>query len=133
MQVVQIDNWREYQRDGEQFLQTARAAWARRARAFSPNTLYNLVCMAIEKLIMAFLMKNGDLAENHTMGDLLFALERHLGSQPGLSENLLFLDRFQEICDLETYTIRIPEEQDVEAFLAIGDQIQALLLPHLND
>lgn len=131
MNIVQIDNWQDYLRDGEQFLKTADGAFRKKAKTFSPDTLYNLTCMAIEKLIMAFLMKNGDLAENHTMGDLLFALERHLGHLPDLAEKLTYLDRFQEICDIETYTILIPTEQDVIRFLDIGKEIKELLVPHL--
>ena len=131
MHIVQIDNWQDYLRDGEQFLKTADGAYRKKAKAFTPDTLYNLTCMAIEKLIMAFLMKNGDLAENHTMGDLLFALERHLGHIPELAEKLRYLDTFQEICDLESYTVVIPTEDDIVRFLDIGREIKELLHPHL--
>lgn len=133
MNVVQIDNWRDYQRDGEQFLNTAVAAYKKKKRAFSPDTIYNLTCMAIEKLIMAFLMKNGDLAENHTMGDLHRALTRHLGHEQSLEEKLMFLDTFQEICDLDEYNIRIPTADDVEKILSIGEDIRTLLMPLLMD
>ena len=132
MRLVQIDNWRDYQRDGEQFLKTAKGAHDRSKKTFSTDTLYNLTCMAIEKLIMAFLMKNGDLAENHTMADLLRALQGHLGEIPELAEKLLFLDSFQEICDLEQYTIRIPTKEDVTRFLAIGEDVRTMLGPHLS-
>ncbi|KJS03068.1 MAG: hypothetical protein VR65_02155 [Desulfobulbaceae bacterium BRH_c16a] len=133
MRLVQIDNWRDYRRDGEQFLKTAQGAYDRRKKTFTPETLYNLTCMAIEKLIMAFLMKNGDLAENHTMADLLRALQLHLGEIPELAEKLLYLNDFQEICDLDQYTIRIPCEVDVLKFLAIGEEVRTVLFPHLYD
>ncbi len=131
MKLVQIDNWRDYHRDGNQFLKTAQGAYDKKKKSFSPETLYNLICMAIEKLIMAFLMKNGDLAENHTMADLLRALQLHLGEVPELAEKLLYLNDFQEICDLEQFTIRIPTETDVIRFLAIGEEVQTILYPHL--
>jgi hypothetical protein len=89
--------------------------------------------MAIEKLIMAFLMKNGDLAENHTMADLLRALQLHLGDIPDLAEKLMYLDTFQEICSLDNFTIHIPTEEDVVKMLAIGEEVQAVLHPHLYD
>ena len=133
MNLVQIDNWRDYRRDGNQFLKTAQGAYDKKKKAFSADTLYNLTCMAIEKLIMAFLMKNGDLAENHTMADLLRALQLHLGEVPELAEKLLYLNDFQEICDLDEYTIRIPTEADVLKFLAIGEAVRVALYPHLYD
>lgn len=132
MQLVQIDNWQDYLRDGEQFLKTANGAHRKKAKAFSPETLYNLTCMAIEKLIMAFLMKQGDLAENHTMGDLLIALERHMDCSEELVNNLKYLDSFQEICDLQNYTVVIPTEKDIHTFLTIGNEVKALLTPHMS-
>ena len=133
MNIVQIDNWQEYRRDGEQFLHTALMARKKNKKHFTPEILYNLTGMAIEKLIMAYLMKNGDLAENHTMGDLLAALERHTGSQPNLAEKFRYLDSFQEICDLEAYSVKIPTQEDTEVILAIGQKISDFLAPHLTN
>lgn len=132
MNIVQIDNWQEYYRDGEQFLKTANGAFAKHSKGFSYDTLYNVTCMGIEKLVMAFLMKHGDLAENHTMGDLLFALQRHLGDIPGTAEQLLYLNNFQEICDMDSFKIQIPTENDVVKFLEIGQAIRELLCPYLK-
>ncbi|WP_028581513.1 hypothetical protein [Desulfogranum japonicum] len=128
---VEIDDWEIYRRDGEQFMGVAKNAWKQRKKAFSPETLYNLVCMGIEKLVMAFLMKNGDLADNHTIGDLRVALSRHLLLSGDLIEKLNYLDSFQEICDVDAYTIQIPTDEDVERFLGIGDDIHNLLVPRL--
>jgi HEPN domain-containing protein len=133
MGFVEIDDWGIYQRDGEQFLHVARSAWQQQKKAFSPETLYNLVCMAIEKIVMAFLMKNGDLADNHTIGDLRVALSRHLLLSGDLIQKLDYLDTFQEICDLETYKIQTPTKEDVDRFLAIADEIFGLLEPKLAD
>ena len=133
MNFIQIDNWRDYLRDGEKFLQTATEAHKKKRKAFSTDTLYNVTCMAIEKLIMAFLMKNGDLAENHTMADLLRALQLHLGDIPDLAQKLLYLDTFQEICSLENFTIHIPSEEDVVKMLAIGEDVRAVLHPYLYE
>ena len=133
MNIIQIDNWRDYRRDGEQFLNTATQAHIKKKKGFSTDTLYNVTCMAIEKLIMAFLMKNGDLAENHTMADLLRALQLHLGNIPEMSEKLLYLDTFQDICSLDNFTIQIPTEEDVVKMLAIGEDVRAMLHPLLYD
>lgn len=132
MNIVQIDNWQEYQRDGEQFLHVAEQAFVKKKKTFSPEALYNLTCMGIEKVIMAFLMHRGDLAENHTMGDLMRAIELHLGEQEELKKKMTYLDQFQEICDLENYEIRIPTNEDVEKILEIGEEIKTMLLPYLK-
>lgn len=133
MNIVQIDNWQEYQRDGEQFLKVAKQAFVQKKKAFSPDTIYNLTCMGIEKIVMAFLMHRGDLAENHTMGDLHRALELHLGEKQDLAKKMLYLDSFQEICAIDTYTIKVPGEDDVVTILAIGEEVSDMLLPYLTN
>lgn len=133
MNIVQIDNWQEYQRDGEQFIKVAKQAFVQQKKGFSPDTIYNLTCMGIEKIIMAFLMHRGDLAENHTMGDLHRALELHLGEKKELAEKMLYLDSFQEICAIDTYTIKVPTEDDVAVILAIGEEVSDMLIPYLTN
>lgn len=131
--IIEIDNWRKFRRDGEQFLHTAVSAAQNRNPRFTPDTLYNLVAMAIEKLIMAFLMRRGDLAENHTMLDLLRALERHLPVRPDLAGQFAYLDAFQEICAVDTYSCRTPSPADIGRITAIGCEVCELLTPHLAE
>lgn len=133
MTLTQIENWRDYQRDGGQFLQTARAAHRKKSAAFSPSTLYNLTCMGIEKLIMAYLMKNGKLAENHTMGDLLRALEEQDSRFGSLRDGLLHLDSFQEICSMEAGPMVMPAATEIARILTIGTGIEQCLTPLLTE
>ena len=130
--IISIDNWQEYRRDGEQFLNTATRAFQQGNSRFTPEILFNLVAMAIEKLVMAFLMRRGDLAENHTMGDLFHALERHVGQHPELAEKFAYLDSFQEICDLDTYRRQAPTQEETAVIVAIGEDVRRLLAPHLT-
>ena len=131
--IVPIDNWEEYRRDGEQFLRTASAAHQQQKKAFSPEAIYNLTCMGIEKIVMAFLMLRGDLAENHTMGDLLRAVEHHLGPDPDFAQKMQYLDSFQEICDLDNYKVLTPTTTDIELILAIGTEVRERLIPYMAD
>jgi len=128
---VQIRDWHIFLRDGEQFLKTAQAAHRKKSRRFSGEAIYNLTCMGIEKLIMAFLMQRGDLAENHTMRDLLRALEQHIELGAGIGSKLLFLDSFQEICELDTYVTTKPNEEDLETIVDCGRALQAYLTPYI--
>jgi len=131
MNVVQISDWKIYLRDGEQFLQTAKSAHLKKKKGFSPEALYNLTCMGIEKLIMAFLMKNGDLAENHTMEDLLRAMDKHLSPDNDIGDKLRYLDSFQEICELDSYIAKKPTCDEIKKILQIGDDLHYHLAPHI--
>ena len=124
MNLVQIDDWRQYIKEGGQYLKTATSAAERRGDVFTPEILYNLTAIAIEKFLMGFLMYHGDLADNHTMQDLINAVEGVAGRQEEIAEKMLYLDSFQEICDLDTYNRRAPEPEDMPHILAIGHEIK---------
>ncbi|MDH4320391.1 MAG: hypothetical protein OEV73_02720 [Desulfobulbaceae bacterium] len=127
MNPVAITDWHKYLQDGDNFLQTALAGAKRRAAIFTPEILYNLVAMAIEKQIMGFIMSRGDLAENHTMTDLLRALAKHAEVPADLARDLLYLDSFQEICDLNAYKRRPPTPAETSRILAIGSELQTFI------
>ncbi|HCC54992.1 MAG TPA: hypothetical protein DEQ20_08735 [Desulfobulbaceae bacterium] len=126
--LLQIDDWRQYIKEGGQYLHTACEAAERRGEVFTSEILYNLTAMAIEKFIMGYLMSRGDLADNHTMRDLVEALERNAGSQPELGAKLRYLDAFQEICDLDTYSRKPALPEDIPEILAIGQMVREFVV-----
>lgn len=128
---IQISGWRVFLRAGEAYHRCARQAVAKGRTAFTPTILYNLIAMAIEKYIMAFLMYHGDLAQNHTMADLAEAFERHAGLQPELRRELLFLDRFQEICDQDRFHCQPPAGAELERMFRAVGQLEEFVRPRL--
>ena len=123
-----IDDWAQYRLEGEQFLRLAEQAHHRQKKAFTPTILYNLVTMAIEKLVMAALMRCGRLPDNHTLHDLVAALERWLPETVrGLAEPLCQLDSFQDICDPYAGTITAPSAGEVESMLILARKLEERL------
>jgi len=122
--LVQIEDWRQYMKEGGQYLRTAVNASEKRAEVFTPEILYNLTAMAIEKYLMGYLMYHGDLADNHTMADLLQAIKRHVGIGKKFGSDLCFIDSFQEICHLDTYSRKKPTRADLKKILTIGRNVQ---------
>lgn len=123
--LVQITGWRQYIREGEQYLRCAVNAAEKRPGVFTPVILYNLIAMAIEKFLMGFLMHHGALAENHTMIDILRSVEKIIGPQRQMAEDFRYLDSFQEICDIDAYNRREPTMDEIPRILACGVKIQA--------
>lgn len=78
-----IEGWEEYLREGRQYLNTASRAFTGRRSAFTSEILYNVIAMAIEKLVMGALMQSGNLPYNHTMRDLAEAMEEHFPGRLG--------------------------------------------------
>lgn len=69
--VVAITGWQDFLVEGDAYLKTGNGAYAKRRTVFTPEIIYNIIAMGIEKLVMATLMKVGELPYNHTMYDLV--------------------------------------------------------------
>ena len=129
---IRIDGYRDFFREGEQFLAAALGAHRKGKASFTPEILYNLTAMAVEKYLMAFLMSRGRLAENHTMADLLRNVEETAGPlDRELAAGLLHLDSFQEICQLDTYRRTPPLPTEIPRILAIGEMVRLFVTPRL--
>ncbi len=129
-----IGGWQGFLKEGNQFLVTATNGYAKRQKVFTSEILYNLVGMAIEKLIMALLMKSGNLPYNHTMHDLVEAMEEFLpGQLTDLADQLRALDGYQEICEIESYTITPPTMDEVAGMLELAKEVQSLTVKHSID
>ena len=123
-----IPGWETFLQEGEAFLKAAAGAHARGKEAFTPVILYNITAMAIEKLVMAALMQRGALPCNHTMADLVEALESMVPAEiAGLKEDLLALDRYQEICALDSFLIAPPGMADIPAMLGLAEELRQVV------
>lgn len=124
-----IGGWQDFLKEGNQFLATAINGYAKRQEVFTSEILYNLVGMAIEKMIMAVLMKSGNLPYNHTMHDLVESMEEFLpGELTTQAEELKALDGFQEICDIDSYNITPPTMAEVSRMLELAKEVQRITL-----
>lgn len=133
-----IEGWENFLHEGEALLHTGIAAYTKKRKAFSPEALYNIAVMAIEKLVMTALMQRGVLPANHAIGDLVEALDGLFSDRmDGLRDDLLSLDHYQQLCDMETFFIRPPAREEIPAVLALAEKMKEFVYlttgEHRND
>ncbi len=127
-----IRGWEEYWSEGQAFLKTASAAHAQRKKAFTTVILYNIIAMAIEKFVMTALMRQGTLPYNHTMRDLVAAMDETFpGAMGDISAGLLQLDQYQEICDVDAFNITGPAMEEIPAMLTLAGRLHDLVARQL--
>ncbi len=128
-----ITGWEEFLRDGEAYLKTATAAHQKRQDVFTPGILYNIIAMAIEKFVMAALMRHGTLPYNHTMTDLVESMEETFPDTMGdISAGLIKMDKYQDICALDdNYHISPPAMEEIPDMLELGQKLRSLVVNKL--
>lgn len=123
-----IEDWQQYRLEGQQYLNLAERAFRKKNETFTTEILYNLIAMAIEKLVMSSLMAIGRLPCNHTMHDLVAALEEWLPETiRGLEKPIRNLDSYQDICDPYTVTIKKPTVAEIETMLILSRLLEQRL------
>ena len=128
-----IEDWGKYRSEGEQFLHLAEAAFTKKKATFTTEILYNIIAMAIEKLVMGALMEIGRLPYNHTMHDLVSALEEWLPDTiRGLEDSVRGLDSYQEICDPYNCIIRVPTTTEIQTMLNLARRLELRLAASTN-
>lgn len=123
-----IDDWQQYKAEGKQYLRLAERAFAHKNKVFTTEILYNLVAMGIEKLVMSALMEIGRLPYNHTMHDLVAALEQWMPEAiAGMEEAVRGLDSYQEICDPYACNIKVPTAEEIASMLGVAQELEQRL------
>ena len=88
---------KQFMEEGDAYIKTARGGTARPA-IFTPEILYNIIGLAIEKHIMAALMARGELADNHTFTDLIEATKQIGEIDEEIADKLRKFEGYQNIC-----------------------------------
>ncbi|MBM9614780.1 hypothetical protein JWJ90_10840 [Desulfobulbus rhabdoformis] len=123
-----IENYEEFKTEGLQYLQLAENAFAKKKKAFTTEILYNIAAMAIEKLVMSSLMEIGRLPYNHTMHDLVDALEKWMPETVvGIADAIRALDSYQDICDPDAISTITPTVGEIEHMLGLARTLQSRL------
>lgn len=119
-------NGMDYLKDGDAFLKAAAGGRSRPA-VFSPEIVYNLLAMSIEKYFMGMLAFHGDLADNHTFSDLIDSLERHMPLAPEIVAALKELEQTQNICPIfEGYQRHEPDRAQLARMVEITERLKQM-------
>ena len=130
--IQPIQGWEEFLEDGNGYLRTATGAFFNGNETFTPEILYNLVAMSIEKFVMAALMRHGTMPYNHTMADLVEAMEETFPHAIDvIRDGLLKLDTFQDICDPYDFKIIAPTIDEIPGMLGLAEKMQLLVADEL--
>lgn len=92
----------------------------------SPTIQYNLVCLAFESYVMAILDFHSKLPENHSITDLLDALETVMPIDVDLRNKIIKYEEVQLICPIVEYNRRDPSIDEVNEFKLSIQEISAL-------
>ena len=117
-------NWNYFIEAGERYYLIS-SGLVRKNR-FSSDLVYNIVALCIENFLVGYLLSQGKIPENHTLLDIISYLKK-FEEVGDLEERIRWMNGFQEICCLDFYKRRVPEDSDLVAMLEIASDVKRLV------
>lgn len=108
-----MDNCFSWLTKGDQYMKGASGKDGM-ASKFLPGIQYNLLGLAFESYTMGILDSIGLLPDNHTLTDLIEALDRYVKIDPELVSTIKKYDEIQSICQISTYSRRDPDVSELK-------------------
>ena len=119
-----ILGWQEHMESGRRYLKTASNGRARPA-VFTPELIYQVTAMAIEKLLVGIWQYHGQMPGDHTLEGLVDGLEPICPLEKDLAEDVKALGRFDDMCPLVPVNKHIPTDLEIQGMLAVARQVAA--------
>ena len=123
---MSLPSWQIFFNEGVSYRMTLQKARSR-PLIFTPVIMHNLSAMAIEKLFMALLVFDKRMPDNHTLMDLVQAVEKKFTVNEELAKNLEYMDSLQQICTMEKYVSVPIVENDISCFIDCCDRVFAMV------
>ena len=117
-------DWLEHITAGRKYLQTARNGLARPS-VFNNKLIYHLTAMAIEKMLVGVFQYHRQMPEDHTLDGLVDGLAHLCPLDKDLADGIKGIGRFDDMCPLVPVKQRTPDDMEIKAMLAVGEQVAA--------
>lgn len=117
------ESWEEFWSEGIKYARLCDV----KVKHFTNEIRYNIAGMAVEKLVMGFLMHRHLMPDGHTLRDLMDALENELPSPGDLYPRIRQMDDFQQICAFDTYTRTVPNDREMTGIVACVHELNSHL------
>lgn len=122
---TELSGCRDFLKEGDDYLRVVHTS-GHRPELFTPEIVFNVLSMSLEKLIMALVTHSGCLPENHTFRELSEACHAVEPLDERDRELLISLDDHNNLCSLEVFQQILPNKERMSAFIALAERFQAL-------
>jgi len=119
-----MDNYLTWYRKANEYLSGVKGKNGNPSK-FSTTIQYNMIAMAFESYAMAILDYHNKLPENHTISDLLNALDNVISLNASLRNRIIKHEEVQLICPVVEYKRREPSIDEVNEFRELIEEISS--------
>jgi hypothetical protein len=128
---MENSDWYDHVVAGIQYLKTAKKGESR-PEVFTNELTYNLIALAIEKLLVGLSLYHGKIPQHHRLDSLVQAVVKIEPMEDNLVENIKALDDYQNLCSLEVYHLPIPNDLEIRSMLEIAKRVEHFVIQSIE-
>ncbi len=126
-----MDEWSVYLNEGLAYSKTVLGAKSK-GRKFGNSVYYNLIGLALESLLTALIMKDGDLPEHSSIGSMMRMLKDKYEMPESFREETRFYNKFMNFCALDVTPQVDPSDEEIERMIAFLVSVKDWVEQNLN-
>ncbi len=120
---MENSDWYDHVVAGIQYLKVA-ANGQSRPNVFTNELTYNLITLAVEKLLVGLLLHHGKMPQHHRLESLVLEVAEMEPIDAILIKNIKDMENYQDLCSLEANSCSIPNDMEIQAMLKIGKEVE---------
>jgi hypothetical protein len=115
---------------GSSYLKTAQRGHRRRS-VFSVAMIYHILCLSIEKFLMAIFCCHNAIPQHHTLSHMVQEATTFTTIPGELIEQVQGLDKVLNLCDPNAPLQAVLTDGQLQSMLTVGEKIRDLVSDHL--
>ena len=120
---MENSDWYDYVVAGIKYLKTA-VKGRNRPSVFTNELTYNLITLAVEKLLVGLSLHHGNPPEHHRLDGLVNTVTQIEPMDADLIKKVEGIDSYQDLCSLEVYSRPVPNDMEIKAMLEIAKEVE---------
>ena len=124
-------DWQSQIENGRRYLKTA-CNGQKRPAVFTPELIYQLTAMAIEKLLAGIYQYHHQMPEDHTLAGLVDGLVPLCPLEKEVADRIKAMAAFDDMCSLLPCPRHIPNAEELAAILMTARDVAAFALQQVG-
>ncbi len=120
---MENSDWYDHVVAGIQYLKTAINGQSR-PNVFTNELTFNLITLALEKLLIGLSLHHGKMPQHHRLESLVLAVAEMEPIDAKLIKSIKDIESYQDLCSLEASSCPIPNDMEIQTMLKIGKEVE---------
>ena len=116
--------WDFYYKEGLGFYKSATNSYAGKGKAFNNELLFNIISMAMERMLVSLLLYNKKMPLSEMVSGLIRELKDVVEWPEEFRSEVRWLNKFVHLCSLDPTPMKVPDDEEMKKVMKIAKEVK---------